>query len=84
MDANNIQGSLDRLQQILSGRTITDLLSIVDTKMIPQPAADETARSIGLDSSQTESKSILVFCFLFLSICSHKLLCKLRKNVIFL
>ena len=61
MEGGNIQGSLDRLQQILSGRTINDLLSIVDTKLIPHPTADENSKTAGLETSLTESKNFLLF-----------------------
>ena len=36
MDPSNLQGSLDKLQQILAGRTMKDLLSNVDTSKILQ------------------------------------------------
>jgi len=68
MEGNNIQGSLDRLQQILSGRTITDLLSIVDPKQLPQPTTEDAPKMIDLDSNQAtlaDSKSISVINFLF-------------------
>ena len=36
MDPNNVQASLDKLKQILAGRTTTDLISNLDRQLLPQ------------------------------------------------
>ena len=40
MESNNILESLSKLNQILNGRTMKDLLSNVDTQLLPQTTQD--------------------------------------------
>ena len=40
MESNNILESLSKLNQILNGRTMKDLLSNVDTQLLPQATQD--------------------------------------------